>query len=195
MLQAEAPVPSGAFLAVVGPSGAGKDTLLAAAQAALAEDKRILFARRVVTRPSMPSLEDHESLDADTFLAAEKAGRFCVTWQAHGLHYGLPSEIADTYDRGATIVSNVSRAALGHIARRFPVLHVVEITAPDDILRRRLLSRGRESADEVEQRLRRNAANPFFEGIQAKRSRIDNSDSVEEASRRLVELIISLKVR
>jgi ribose 1,5-bisphosphokinase len=191
MRQAERRTPSGAFVAVVGPSGAGKDTLLAAAQAALACEPGVVFVRRVVTRPAVPSLEDHDSLSAEDFLAAREAGRFCITWQAHGLHYGLPGEVAGAYDNGATIVSNVSRAAIGPIAERFPALHVVEVTAPRDVLRARLLSRGRESAGEVERRLERSAEAAMPDRIAAMH-RIDNSGRVEDAARSLIEAIRSL---
>lgn len=178
----------GAFVAVVGPSGAGKDTLLAIAREKLAADAGIVFVRRVVTRPAVSWLEDHDSLPVETFMAAERAGRFCVTWQAHGLFYGLPAALAGAYEGGATIVSNVSRAALGHIAARFSALHVIEITASRDILRRRLLSRGRETSAEVEDRLDR-IAGPFPNGDWAC-THIDNSGSAEDAAAMLLAAIL-----
>jgi ribose 1,5-bisphosphokinase len=181
------PARAGAFVAVVGPSGAGKDTLLGVAQEALAGDPGVVFVRRVVTRPSVPSLEDHDSLSTEEFLAARAAGRFCVTWEAHGLHYGLPREVAAAYEDGLTVVGNVSRAALDAIALRFPKLHVVEITAPRDILLRRLVGRDRESRAAVETRLARSAM-PLPAGGWMSRT-IDNSGPMQDAASALVAMI------
>ena len=132
---------SGALVLVVGPSGAGKDTLLDAARDALREDRRFRFVRRVVTRPADAGGEAHEAVTA-----AEFAGRrFALAWEAHGWRYGIPDDIAADIAAGRVVIANVSRGVIAEAARRFPV-KVVEITAPADILEARLASRGREDA-------------------------------------------------
>ena len=76
---------------VVGPSGAGKDTLINAAREALAGDRRFAFPRRVVTRPAVAALEDHDSVTRAEFALQEANGAYALSWEAHGLHYGLPA--------------------------------------------------------------------------------------------------------
>lgn len=99
----------GALVLVVGPSGAGKDTLMGAAKAALADDPNFVFARRVITRDAMAELEDHDSIDPAGFEAAKAAGAFALSWEAHGLCYGVPIEIDDDIAAGRTLVMNGSR--------------------------------------------------------------------------------------
>jgi ribose 1,5-bisphosphokinase len=144
----------GGFVLVVGPSGAGKDTLLGLARQALAEDERFLFARRVVTRESSHS-EEHDSMGVAEFLAAEAAGRFCLSWQAHGLRYGIPAAVAQAARRGALAICNVSRSVLGQARTNLPGVSVVEVTAPAEVLAARLAARGRGSDADLGARLRR----------------------------------------
>ena len=140
---------------VVGPSGAGKDTLLDAARQALEGDPRFRFVRRVITRPAAAGGENHEpTTDAD-FAARE----FALAWQAHGLRYGIPADIVPDLAAGRVVVANVSRSIIADAARRFPV-RVIEVTAPPDLLAARLAARGRESAVDVAARLARNVAVP-----------------------------------
>ncbi|MBN9309568.1 MAG: phosphonate metabolism protein/1,5-bisphosphokinase (PRPP-forming) PhnN, partial [Devosia sp.] len=75
----------GALVLVVGPSGAGKDTLIGAAKTALAGDPRFTFPRRVVTRQAMVELEDHDSIDAVEFSRQKLRGAYALDWEAHGL--------------------------------------------------------------------------------------------------------------
>lgn len=170
-----------AFIAIVGPSGAGKDTLLAVARERLAGDDRFVFARRVVTRSADVTFEDHDSLDEDAFRKAEAAGRFCVTWRAHGLSYGLPSTLLQDYRMGYTIVANASRRALDAIALKFPNLHCVEITASSAVLMERLSARGRESATEIAERLARASGVTVPIGNWTLH-RLDNSGALEDAA-------------
>ena len=147
--------PKGCFVAVVGPSGAGKDTIMDAARVALAGDTRFHFVRRIITRPQMPGTEDHDSLDEAEFAKSAGEGAFALHWQAHGLSYGLPKSLEDEIADGGVVIANVSRRVLGDIRRLYPSRSVVMITARPEVLAERLASRGRESRDEIALRLSR----------------------------------------
>jgi ribose 1,5-bisphosphokinase len=143
------------LILVVGPSGAGKDTVLGLARTALAGDPRFRFVRRVITRLADAGGEDHEAVTDAVF--AQRA--FALQWQAHGLHYGIPLDIIDDLARGVVVVANVSRGVIGEAARKFPV-RVIEVTASPEILAQRLTARGRETADDIAKRLARDVAIP-----------------------------------
>jgi phosphonate metabolism protein PhnN/1,5-bisphosphokinase (PRPP-forming) len=159
---------------VVGPSGAGKDTLLAAAQQALAGDPRFRFARRVITRPADAGGEAHEAVTEAEFAQRD----FALQWHAHGLRYGIPAE---TIDDGVVTVANVSRTIIAEAARRFHV-QVIEVTAPPDVLAARLATRGREDAADVAARLTRAVAIPEGVGVE----RVVNDSSLEAGVARFV---------
>lgn len=146
----------GTLFLIVGPSGAGKDTLIAAARRAL--DARFVFPRRVITRPSDPAGEDHEPVDAALFIARERAGAFALSWQAHGWAYGIPVSIAAELEHGKHVVANVSRAVVAEARTRFAPACVVLVTAPAETLRARLRARGREPEAVIDKRLDREQA-------------------------------------
>lgn len=135
--------------AVVGPSGAGKDTLMAMACAALPDVRAV---RRVITRPAVLGGEEFEGVDQAEFARRQAAGEFALYWEAHGLRYGLPAAAL----RGpGTVLFNASRAVLAEAAARYPGLAVIRVTAPPEVLAMRLAGRGRETAAEQELRLAR----------------------------------------
>lgn len=144
---------NGRLVLVVGPSGAGKDTVLDYARQHLAGYAHCVFARRVITRPPGPG-EDHESVSE----AAFSQRRFALSWSAHGLHYGIPLEIEDDLAAGKTVIANVSRAVLSAARARYDHCLVIEITAPVEILAKRLATRGRETEAEIIARLTRSLA-------------------------------------
>jgi ribose 1,5-bisphosphokinase len=140
---------------VVGPSGAGKDTLLTAARAALAGDPRFRFVRRAITRPADTGAEAHEAVSEAEFATR----RFALSWQAHGLHYGIPVTIETDLAAGLVVVANVSRAVIAEAARHYAV-RVIEVTAPPDLLAARLAERGRDTAAAITARLTRTVPVP-----------------------------------
>lgn len=144
---------------VVGPSGAGKDTLMAGARAALEGDARFLFARRCITRPAEAGGEDHSPMTEPDFEALREAGGFALWWRAHGLLYGIPVAVARALEEGRVVVANLSRTVLAEAASRYP-LRILNITAPLPVLAARLAARGREDAADIAARLAREAALP-----------------------------------
>ena len=98
----------GRLVLVVGPSGAGKDTLIQGARESCANDPSVVFPKRVVTRPSS-SAEDHDTMSDAAFTAAVADGAFALWWGAHGNQYGIPASIDADIRAGKTVVCNVSR--------------------------------------------------------------------------------------
>jgi len=186
--QASRPYPlrTGCFVAVVGPSGAGKDTLIDLARRAFANEQDVHFVRRVVTRPSEPGGEDHDTLSLQEFEAAEQAGAFAISWRAHGLCYGLPAEIDRHMTSGMAVVANLSRAALPDLKERYANVVVAVVTAEPRVLADRLAARGRETREEIFARLSRL---PGDAGRVAGAIEIPNNDEPDEAGRQLVGLI------
>ena len=179
------PLRGGVFIAVVGPSGAGKDTIIDYAREKLLDDSGVEFVRRVITRPSDAGSEDHDTLADAAFDEAEKQGAFALSWPAHGLKYGLPANVDRTIADGRVAIANLSRGALPALRQRYANVAVVEITARHDILAERLSARGRESRGEVLARLARTA--PVDRGADV--ITIDNSGVREEAGERFLEIV------
>lgn len=161
---------SGGLFAIVGPSGAGKDTLISGLIAARPEIHR---ARRAITRPAAPS-EDFESLSAAEFAALKGSGGFALSWLAHGLGYGIRSAELAPLAAGRDVIFNGSRAALPECLAVFPQLQVIEILVPPAILQARLAGRGREDAVEIAARLER-AEMPLPPGLGAVQIRNDGA--------------------
>lgn len=143
---------TGQLYVVVGPSGAGKDTLLAGA---VGQRPDLHWARRVITRPGVAGGEPYEGVSEQAFASRLAAGEFALHWRAHGLGYGVAGAELAPLAVGRDVVMNGSRAALPEIARAFPAMRVVLVTAPPEVLAARLARRGREAAGEVAARLAR----------------------------------------
>ncbi len=173
----------GRLFAVVGPSGAGKDTLLEATCRARPD---LVRARRMITRPASAGGEAFDGVDDATFDAHLEAGSLVIHWQAHGLRYGIPASIDADLAAGRDVLFNGSRAGLAQAAARYPDLHVLMVTAPVAVLTQRLSARGREDASQIAARLER-AAQPLPPGLPV--IEIDNSGALTDAVDRVLDAL------
>ena len=142
----------GCFIAVVGPSGAGKDSLI---REVLAVRSDLMLARRVISRPSAPDSEDFESVTPAAFEARKANGDFALDWHAHGLRYGIPNRIENELAAGKTVLANLSRGVIDAARDRFDPFRAIVVKAPTDVLAARLAQRGRETSEDIAARLQR----------------------------------------
>jgi ribose 1,5-bisphosphokinase len=140
----------GTLFLVVGPSGAGKDTLIEAARAARPD---MLVPVRVVTRSAGHGGEIVEAVSPEAFARRECAGGFALSWRAHGLAYGVPAAAAEALAAGRDVLVNVSRSVVDRARERFPPCRVLLVTAAHAVLATRLAARRRETAAQIAARL------------------------------------------
>ena len=179
----EADAIAGMLIIVVGPSGAGKDSLMSIAAAHFGGHEKVHFARRAITRPHDAGGEAHDALSDELFAQRHAEGGFAVSWQAHGLSYGIPMEMLDRVMTGQLVIANGSRSALADIQKAFARLRVVNITASPEVLAARLEARGRESRDDILRRLDRSTltVSGNFDVVT-----IDNSAALADAGQALI---------
>lgn len=180
---------AGKLVLVVGPSGAGKDSLLREAAQTLAANRHIIFPRRVITRLSQDEAEAHDSLTVEEFIEAREQGLFALSWQAHGLHYGIPASLLDELKAGHTAAINVSRAIITQAAARFANVAVINVTAPAEVIAARLAQRGREAPADIAQRIAREA--PRYDAS-IETLTIVNDTTLEAAARAFTSALLQL---
>ncbi|QCI13858.1 phosphonate metabolism protein/1,5-bisphosphokinase (PRPP-forming) PhnN [Pseudomonas putida] len=179
---------SARLIFLVGPSGSGKDSLIDAARPRLAA-AGVKIARRVITRSAESKGEAAQGVTPEVFEAMLAAGEFAMHWRANGLDYGIPAQVDQWLADGHVVLVNGSRAYLGEARQRYPDLVAIRLEVRPEILRQRLLARGRENAAQVEQRLARGAS---LQGeVETDVHRLDNSDALEVAVEALIELLES----
>lgn len=178
----------GVLYYVIGPSGVGKDTLLDVAKKNMA-DMPVVFVRRFITRPSDAGGESHIAISKEDFLIREGEGFFSLWWESHGNYYGVPSSIDLVLDHGYNVVLNGSRGYYEEALQRYPDMCTILISAEKETIRKRLLARGRESADEIENRLIR--SEQFLTTFKEKDVHmLSNDGSLDESGAAFIELLL-----
>lgn len=184
------PIGPGRLILVVGPSGAGKDSILAGAKAQCAGCSTVIFPRRIVTRPATGD-ENHISVSQSDFDEAMRSRAFALWWHAHGLKYGLPTSIDTDIRSGRTVVCNVSRGVVEGSRLRYRYVTSMLITARADLLAARLKRRSRESDGLLAERIERNGRYAGFSADIV----IDNSGALEEAVNMLTAALLDKDAR
>ena len=196
---------NGTLVYVMGPSGSGKDSLIAYARRGMGEPyartwnaaiharrglRPILFARRHITRPANAGGERHCPLTREEFQLRKSRNEFALSWESHGLCYGIGAEIDSRLAAGAVVVVNGSREYLPEALKKYPEMVPVLISARPEVLRVRLEKRGRERPADINERLAGAAmALPDVPGL----VRVDNSNTLEDAGRLFTDLFLRLR--
>lgn len=176
----------GTLVLVVGPSGAGKDTLLGAAREHLEGNDRYIFVRRMITRAADAGAEEHEPVTREEFTERVEQGRFLLHWQAHGLGYGLPASYEALRQAGHVLIANVSRQVVVPALKDLSPVKTICVTAPANVRAQRMAARGREAPAEIEQRLlREERVSGALPGAQV----IDNSRTLSEGVRSFLQAL------
>jgi ribose 1,5-bisphosphokinase len=184
---------SGSLVYVVGPSGAGKDSVLEYARMRLPANAGIIFARRFITREPGSAGEQHIPLSVSEFERVLANGHFALHWDANGLRYGIGREISTWMNLGFHVVVNGSREHLPTALKDFPDALIVCITAPVEIIRNRLSQRARESDSDIEKRIRRATSLTLPTGQNV--TTIVNDGALETAGQALTQALSNLKAK
>lgn len=171
---------------IMGASGSGKDSLMDFARARLAGGHRVVFAHRYITRPSDKGGENHLALTAEEFALRRAERLFALHWESHGFHYGIGIEINQWLDKGLSVVVNGSRGYFSEVQILYPHVVPVLIDVSIETLRDRLRGRGRESEQEVNERLDRHGK---FADRLDDYNKIDNNSPLENGGEELAALI------
>ena len=180
----------GRLIAVVGPSGVGKDTLMRAMVAARPGLRRV---QRVITRPADAQGEGHEAVSEAEFAARLREGGFALHWRAHGLRYGVPVGITIDLAMGRDLLVNLSRGALSEAQARFEPFAVLHLVAARELLATRLAARGREAGADMAERLE-GADMALPEGV-GPVVQLDTDAPVERLARRALKALYPARGR
>ena len=179
----QARIGPGALIAICGPSGAGKDSLLRRVQEINTDTAGLVFPRRIVTR-SVSDFEEHDTTTPEEFDRTLASGGFALWWDAHGLKYGLAASIDEDIRAGRYVVCNVSRMVIPTLRNRYADVVAVLITAPQDVLMARLAARARATDGDLSQRMARSAK--ISDALDADIV-IENTGSIDDGARRLLD--------
>lgn len=173
--------------AVIGNSGAGKDTIIEEVQNTYPSHYRELkVAKRVITRESSDT-EKFEPVDAETFHRLRESGEFILEWESYGNFYGIRRVILDWLRDGHPVLMNISRTVVQRARDIFPDMKVIFIRVPLEVTAERIIERGREPYQDVLSRVVR--AQDHIENEDADII-VDNIGELEKTTKKVLGFIL-----
>lgn len=150
------------LLIISGPAGCGKTTLCDRLVASHSEIQRVITCTTRAPRPGEADGEDYHFFTDDRFEEALARDEFLEHASVHGARYGtLKHEVEEKLARQISLVLNIDvqgAASLRRAARSDELLQgrlvsVFVLPASLAVLRERMLTRGTDADDAIEQRL------------------------------------------
>jgi len=177
---------TGIFIAVVGRSGVGKDSILEGAKTRL-DASKFYFPQRFITRPAEAGGENHIFLTPEDFRLRRKESGFALHWEAHGLCYGLGEDVTGKVEQGLHVIANISRTKISEASLKFNFLRIIEITASPESIADRLSNRDRETEIQQQSRRRRQLKADWSEGLPV--TRVNNDGLLSVAIDKFVAVV------
>jgi 23S rRNA pseudouridine1911/1915/1917 synthase len=189
----------GALLVVVsGPSGVGKDTIIAALRARPRRPD-YHYVVTCTTRPPRPGEVDGVSyhfLSRERFAALQRAGAFLEAAEVHGNWYATPrAEVRRALAGGHDVILKIDVQGAAAVKAAVPDALLVFVVPPSlEALFARLVSRATESAEELEVR-QRNAALELARQGDYDHVVVNETGQVERTAERIDEIILAERAR
>jgi len=172
---------------LMGPSGAGKDSLLEYARTHIDEAAPVVFAHRYITRPANAGGENHRSLSESEFALRSRNNCFAMKWCSHGLCYGVGKEIDAWLAQGLSVMVNGSRSYFSTASQKYPDITPILVDVDSHVLAGRLTKRGRESQQEIQARLSKIRSKQTIQHPNL--MIIENNTTIDQAGETLLEII------
>ena len=146
---------SGCLYCIVAPSGAGKSSLVAAL---LAEDNEIQLSISYTTRPPRPGEVDgreYRFVTRERFQELVAQDEFLEHAEVYGNLYGTSKRwIEARRATGEDVLLEIDWQGARQVRKLFPDMTYIYILPPSiEVLRERLVKRGKDSAEVIERRL------------------------------------------
>jgi len=173
---------------ITGPSGVGKGTLIRGLLERLPELELSVSATTRTPRPGEEHAVDYHFLTAEEFEARVRAGEFVEHANYSGNRYGtLRSDLERRLASGAGVVLEIEVQGARQVRAAMPDAVAVFIAPPSrEALRARLVGRGTDSSEQVDERLR--TAERELEA-QPEFAHVVVNDRLEQATDELVEIV------
>lgn len=173
---------------ITGPSGVGKGTLIRGLLERVPELGLSVSATTRSPRPGERNGTDYHFLSPDEFDRRARDGEFVEHATYSGRRYGtLRSELEERLRQGEPVVLEIELQGARQVREAMPEALAVFIAPPSrDALRARLVRRGTDAPEQIEQRMR--AAEAELEA-QREFSHVVVNDRLEQATDELEQIV------